>query len=331
MTRASSHNLRAAWRPSRRGVALAAGLTVTAVACIQVEVPESLPGAEEGQDAQSLDAPADDCTVPTGSLRPDGEATTDVASGSYMAEVVERGELRVGVDLGTLGFSSINAATGELEGFDVDMAREVARALLGDPEAVRLIGMASSDRVDALVEGRVDLIAHNFTITCRRWERIAFSTEYFSAGQRILVRQSDDAQALEDLAGDRVCVTRGSTALDYIEALPPPRPLPVQVPARADCLMLLQEGQVDALAGDDAILAGMAVQDPSVEVRGEVFSAEPYGLGLPPGHPEWVRYVNAVLEEVRSSGRWEELYDQWLGEVPGLASEATPPRPTYRD
>lgn len=313
---------------SRLLVATAA--LVLASGCVDVDVPESL-----SEPAPTTEAPDTPGAPTTGgescvsSLRPDGPASQDVASGSYMGEIQEREELRVGVDVGTPGFSSANVSTGDPEGFDVDIAKEVAGALFGNPDAVELIPIASGERVEALTEGRVDLVAHNFTINCERWDEIAFSSEYFTAGQRILVRDDDSPESpenLEDLADSRVCATSGSTALSHIEEA---GGLPVAVPDRTDCLVLLQQGQVDALATDDAILAGLADQDPGLEIRGDVFSEEPYGLGLPPDEDEWVRYVNAVLEDVRDSGRWNELADKWLGDT--LEGADNPPAPSYSD
>jgi polar amino acid transport system substrate-binding protein len=67
----------------------------------------------------------------------------------------------------------------------------------------------------------------------------------------------------------------------------------------------------------------MAAQDPTVTVAGEKITTEHYGLGLPAGHDDWVRYVNAVLQDVKSSGRWTEIYDFWLKGP--LTPTTTPP------
>jgi polar amino acid transport system substrate-binding protein len=92
--------------------------------------------------------------------------------------------------------------------------------------------------------------------------------------------------------------------------------------------VLLQEGKVDALSGDDTVLAGFVAQDPNVEIVGDRFTPEPYGIGLPPEQGDWVRYVNGVLDEVRTSGRWRELYDRYLA-GPLNDPDAQPPQPQY--
>ena len=342
---------------SSGGRALAVVLAAAAAAsggCASVDVPASLPGPTTSTtEAPASTGPPPDCGNPVASLRPSGPATSSVPAGSYMAEIKERGRLRVGVDVATLRLSSVDPLTGEFQGFDVDIAKEVATALFGDagPDHVEFVGIPSSDRVPALTDGdvRVDMVASAFTVNCVRREDIAFSTEYLHAGQRVLVSAddpvlvgSDDPEAppaadpVEALQriGERdgtVCVSAGSTAIGNIEDLGLADPPTIEpAPQRADCLVRLQQGMTDAMVTDDAILAGMAAQDPSLGIvtDGDTLSDEPYGLGLPPDHPEWVRYVNAVLDDVRGSGRWDELYERWLEP---LLDVQQPPAAVYED
>jgi polar amino acid transport system substrate-binding protein len=332
---------------SARGsfVTAAATLAVTGLAlgaCSRTDVPEALPGPTTSTTeapAPPPDPPANcsEDTV-TASLRPNGPATTDVAANSYMADIKERGRLRVGVDTSSLLFSIVDPSSGDFEGFDIDIAEEVAIALFGTAEGtVEFVAIPYSERVNVLTATNddgvplVDLVADTFTINCRRDADIDFSTEYFTSVQKLLV-PSDmaDDTTIADLSPDQaVCAALGSTSIDNLNALDDPHPRVVGVPNQADCLVLLQQGQVDAISTDDTILAGMVAQDPNIKIVGEGFSAEPYGLGLPPDRPEWVRYVNAVLEDVRSSGRWDQLYDQWLRESLGV--DASPPAAAYDD
>jgi polar amino acid transport system substrate-binding protein len=318
-----------------RVIALSIALLATASACASVDVPDSLPGPTTSTTAPVQPPEAEpDCGDRTASLRPTGPAGTDVAASSTMATIRQRGRLRVGVDVGTLRLSSVDPLTGDFVGFDVDIAREVARALFGDAnldDRVQFVGIPSSERISVLQDGTVDLVADSFTVTCGRREEISFSSEYFRAGQRVLVRLDDPAESIADLAGSgrNVCVSAGSTAIATIQRLPEPRPEIVTAPQRADCLVRLQQGETDGVVTDDAILAGMAAQDPSLHIIGDRLSTEPYALGLPPDQPDWVRYVNAVLEDVRDSGRWDQLYQQHLADV--LGASAGPPAPVYED
>jgi polar amino acid transport system substrate-binding protein len=332
-----------------RAVVLVIVAGLTASACSQTNVPPPLAGPTTSTTVAPAAPPAEtpDCdprTV-TQSLRPDAAAmaaleTRAFASGSMMDTIVERGRLRVGVDTSTLRFSTVNPSTGEFEGFDVDIAREIAVALFGSPDAIEFVAIPYGERVNALRpypvpespwwESDVDVVVDTFTINCARDEQIDFSTEYFRSAQKLLVRVDSGITGIEQLGGRRVCAAAGSTSIDNLNAQPEPRPIAVGVTEQADCLVLLQQGRVDAISTDDTILAGMVSQDPNVRIVGESFSQEPYGVGLPPDRPEFVRFVNAVLERVRSSGRWNELYDEWLrGLLP--EGDVTPPPAQYKD
>lgn len=322
--------------PTRRtpvalGLGVALALVVAAGACVRADVPESLPGpTTTTTEAPAEPEPEPDCGDPVASLRPTGPATTAVPADSYMAEIQARGQLRVGVDVATLQLSSVDPLTGDFKGFDVDIAREVAAALFGDPDAIAFVGIPSSERVPVLVDGTVDLVADTFTPTCGRREEVEFSTDYFTSAQTVLLRDDDPARTVADLAGRRICASAGSTTLANIAELPDPGPEPVPAAERADCLVMLQQGLVDGMSTNDTILAGFNAQDPNLRILEDVrISTEPTALGLPPGHPEWVRYVNAVLDDVRSSGRWMELYNEWLAFL--LGPREGPPPATYVD
>jgi polar amino acid transport system substrate-binding protein len=244
-----------------------------------------------------------------------------------MADIVERGRLRVGVDQNTYLFGFRDPHTGELAGFDIDLAREIARALFGDPDRVQLVAISSADRIPAIESGQVDLVVRTMTMTCERWERVAFSTEYFTAGQRVLVRRNSPVEGIDDLGGQKVCAAAGSTSLRAIAAAPS-RPIPVSVVDWTDCLVLLQQGEVAAISTDDSILAGMAAQDPTTHVVGDRFTTEPYGIAMSRDAEDLVRFVNGVLERLRSDGTWTELYERWLG---SLGPAPDPPRARYQD
>jgi polar amino acid transport system substrate-binding protein len=320
----------AAWR--RRWVPGVVGAMAIAVAagaagaCVRADVPESLEGpTTTTTEPPEPPPPEPDCGDPVASLRPTGPATTDVPAGSYMAEIRERGRLRVGVDTATLRLSSIDPLTNEFKGFDVDIAREVAAALFGDRGAVTFVGIPSSERIPVLVEGEVDMVASAFTPTCSRREEIEFSTDYLTSEQDVLLRGDDPARTVEDLDGRRICAPAGTTTLANVADLPGVEP--VAAADRATCLVMLQQGEVDGMSTNDTILAGLNAQDPNLRLLDASLSNEPTAIGLPPGRPEWVRYVNAVLEDVRAA-RWADLYGVHLADLLGPAQ---PPTPAYRD
>lgn len=311
----------------------AIGAAVTG--CTEPPEPYTLPPSEtysvaplpEGASVVTstpLPAP-EECGDPTASLRPfpPGEAPT----GPSLDAIRARGRLIVGLDTGSNLMSFRNPATGGIEGFDVDIAREIARDLLGSPDKVEYRVLTAAEREQALQDAKVDIVAHTMSITCERRRAVDFSTAYYEAHQRILVMAGSPITGVDDLGGKRMCMTMGTRSLDRIRALAPDATV-IAVPTWSDCLVMLQQRQVDAVSADDTLLAGMTTQDPYMRIVGPSLGPEPYGIGMTKGEDDLVRFANGTLERVRQDGTWERIYDRWLSE---LGPSPGPPPATYRD
>ncbi|GGK52099.1 glutamate ABC transporter substrate-binding protein [Nocardia camponoti] len=274
-----------------------------------------------GSEAPLPPPKADKCGDVTASLRP------NTKGGPRIDAIRARGRLVVGLDAGSNLFSFRDPLSGRIVGFDADIAREVARDILGDPDAIEYRSLASEERELALVNHTVDIVAKTMTITCERRTKVAFSTVYLRAAQRILAVQNSGIAGIDDLAGKRVCVARGTTSLDTLRR-EQPAAIVLTVPTWADCLVVLQQRQVDAVSTDDSILAGLAAQDPYTRLVGAEISSEPYGIGIPKGDDDLVRFVNSTLERIRADGTWSSIYRRWLST---LGSPPAPPTPAYQD
>ena len=245
-------------------------------------------------------------------------------AGSTMAKIAEHDRLVVGVDQNTYLFGFRNPATGQLEGFDIDIAREIARAIFGDPNRIQLRVVDASQRESVLQDGEVDIVVRTYSITCARKQKVAFSTVYFNANQKILSVKGSGIDSFPALSGKRVCAVSGTTSLSKLFELNPP-PKVFGVATWTDCLLMLQQGQVDAISTDDVVLRGLAHQDPNVAVVGDSVAVEPYGIGIKKENTDLVRFVNGVLAQMRADGTWRRLYRKWL---PGTPHQ---PPVRYRD
>lgn len=269
--------------------------------------------------------PAPSCDA-TASLRPGPlPAAGQMPAGSTMARIAQRGRLIAGVDQNSYLMGFRNSFTGEIEGFDVDVARQIAKAVFGDEKKVQFKVVTAAERIPMLQRGEVDVVVRTMTITCDRLKDVDFSQVYYQAGQRVLVRRNSGITGVEGLADKRVCVASGSTSLGNVVNR---AKTTVSVPNWTDCLVMLQQGQTDAISTDDTILAGLAVQDPYTEVVGARFTDESYGVGIPKGQEDLVRFVNGVLERMRADGTWGAIYQRWLNT---LGPAPTPPIARYRD
>ena len=267
------------------------------------------------------------------SLRPSGSlpAPGAMPAGSTMERIQKRGYLIAGVDEDSYLFGyrnpSSNPADPPLVGFDIDFVREVSRALFGSPDRVRFRSITKAERITALTSGSVDLVADIMTVDCERRKQVDFSADYFDAGQRILVNQSSPIANVGDLAGRKACAASGTTSIQTL-ADPALHVIPVSAVNWADCLVMLQQGQVDAISTTDLILVGLQVQDPYTKIVGDRMTYEKHGLGIPLGEPDFVRFVNGVLEQIKTNGRWTEIYSTWIGTR--LGPVPAPPPPAYQ-
>ena len=103
-----------------------------------------------------------------------------------MERIAQSGHLVVGVDQTTLLFGYRDPTTGELQGFDIDVAHEVARAIFGDPDAIQFHALTSTARINAIKAGTVDMVVSAFSMACARLKDMDFSSVYYDAHQALL-------------------------------------------------------------------------------------------------------------------------------------------------
>jgi polar amino acid transport system substrate-binding protein len=234
---------------------------------------------------------------------------------SYQQAIKKRGYLVVGISSDTRLLGARNLQTNAFEGLDIEMARAVATAIFGSvtPQNLRFKAINTAQRVPFLQNGAekggVDMVARAMTMNCERWSQVAFAGPYFTSHLDLLVRQNDPVKSLVAAGAkhERICATNSSTTLAKVASTPGAKP--VGVPLTTDCMVLWQQGQVDAIAADDAILAGLKEQDPNARIAGDPKGEpEPYGLAVSKDHKDFAAYINGVLERLRSDGGWQAAY-----------------------
>lgn len=265
------------------------------------------------------------CTNATQSYDP-LPALTGGAADAALAGIRKTGYLRAGVSADSLLLGSRNPLTGQIEGFDIDVVHAIAKAIFGDENKVQLVVIQSGDRIPYLKDDKVDVVVRNMTMNCARWNDIAFSAEYFQSGLKILVRKGSDVTSLAGLAGKKVCAPNSTSTMDVVQATAGVQA--VGAATHTGCLVLFQQGKVDAIAGDDTVLAGLAAQDPYASVpKIAALTSEPYGVGVKKDRVDLVRYVNTVLDAWKTDGRWTTSYDKWFAGPLGAAPQ--PPASIY--
>jgi polar amino acid transport system substrate-binding protein len=311
--------------PARTVVVVAVAGALSLSACSSSNTPRQAAAAIPTTTITSPSPPAATCANPTASFAPTGTSLAPgvFPAGSYMAKIRARGYLVAGVSADTLLFGFRNPLSGKLEGFDIDMVRAVANEIFGDPNKIAYKVVTYAQRIPALQSGAVDIVADVMTINCERWKQIDFSSEYFHAGQRVLVSLASNAAGIGALNGKKVCAAKGSTNIEKLKQYP--KVITVPVDDISDCMVLFQQDAVDAVTGDDTVLSGFVAQDPYAKIVGPAFTSEPYGLGIAKPHTDFVQYVNTIIEQMRVDGTWVRMYRTWLHTDP----TSPPPAAVY--
>lgn len=224
-----------------------------------------------------------------------------------------RGTLLAGVKYDTPPFGFVDAAN-QVVGFDVDLVREIAKAL---GVKVELVKVTSPTRIPMIVSGNVELVAASMTITEERAKTIDFSVVYYTGAQTLLVPAGSPIGGLKGLEGKTVAVQQGTTLEKNLAQLAPgAKVLPFRDYTSA--WLALRQGRADAFTGSYDILRGFTKNTPGFKVVGEKFSVEPFGIGMKKGEAALVEFVNKVLRDLWSSGKYAELYRKWFEVEPEI-------------
>ncbi|MEY8732808.1 transporter substrate-binding domain-containing protein [Peribacillus frigoritolerans] len=228
-----------------------------------------------------------------------------------LAQVKEKDKIVFGVKNDTRLFGLKNPSTGEVEGFDIDIAKALAAEILGDENKVEFKEVTSKTRMALLNNGDIDAIVATMTITEDRKKEVDFTDVYFDAGQSLLVKKGSDIKGIDSLKGKRVLAVKGSTSSINIREKAPEAQV-LEFENYSEAFAALKSGQGDALTTDDSILYGMADEDPSYELVGGTFTEEPYGIAVKKGNSEFVEELNKALKSLKESGKYDEIHDKWI-------------------
>jgi polar amino acid transport system substrate-binding protein len=222
-----------------------------------------------------------------------------------LEDIQERGFLIVAVkdNLRPLGFRT---EQGDLTGFEIDIARQLAVELFGTPEAVVLQPVNNQDRLPTLLNDDVDIVIAQLSRTDARSRMVDFSTPYYLDGVGLITRHPR-IQTLPDVANATIAVLNDSTTIAIVRSLFPEASL-VGVDSYQDALATLESNQADVFASDATILTGWAQDYPSYRVLPSLISAEALAIAMPRGlqYEDLRQAINTAIE------RWHD--DGWLRE-----------------
>lgn len=249
--------------------------------------------------------------------------------GTLLRKIQDRGKLLIGVKYDVPLFGYLNPQTNAVEGFDVAIGKEIAKKIFCDDKKVDWQQAVSKDRIPFLQQDVVDLVISTMTINADREQQIDFSNVYYLAGQSLLVPKDSPIKSYKDLAGKNVCSAKGSTSEANVRKYAPQANV-ILFDSYSECVTAMQGKHADAVTTDDNILLGFASQDKNLTLAGGQFTAEPYGIGIKKGNPETVELVNGVLKDLKTSGKWKDLFKTEIADKTGVAV-LNPPIDDWRE
>lgn len=234
---------------------------------------------------------------------------TCVVSMAGCGSAAEEGKIRIGIkfDQPGLGFKK----SGTYVGFDVDVAKYIAKKLGYSEDEIVWKEAPSKQREAMLQNGDVDYIVASYSITDERKKVVDFAGPYFVAGQDLLVRKDEkNIKGPQDLNGKRLCSMTGSTSAVNVKQKFAQHTQLMEQPGMAECATALLSGIVDAATTDDIILAGLASASRGrIRVVGNPFTREYYGVGVQKGNTELKNKINAAIRDMEKDGSWQRFVD----------------------
>lgn len=258
-------------------------------------------------------------------------AAQDKASAAPRAAAPERidtlrrirdtGVLLLGVRETSVPFSYLDAQK-QPHGYSIDLCLRVADAIRAEMKLPRLevkfVPVSSSNRIPALLAGRIDLECGSTTNTRDRQQQVAFAYTTFVAGIKMLAKKSADVDSIEDLRGKTVVVTKGTTSEKLMRTLNDERVLRMTIlesPDHGASFKAVDEGRAVAFPMDDVLLYGLiskARRPDDFAVVGRYLSVEPYAIMLRRDEPQFEKIVNRALIDLFQSGEIRRIYAKWF-------------------
>ncbi|MFC4761189.1 transporter substrate-binding domain-containing protein [Fructobacillus durionis] len=227
-----------------------------------------------------------------------------------------------GVKTDTKLFGLVNTKTGKSEGFDVDLAKALTKQIgkqLNLNLTPTFTPVNASSKVQLLKNTNIDGVLAVMTITKERAKVVDFSDSYFPAGNSLLVKKDSGINSIKDLndSSKTILVALGTTAADTVKKEAPNAKV-LALQDYASAMQALKAGQGQAIVTDNAILYGLATENPDYKVVGGTLSYGPYGVAFDHNQKGMVDETNKALATLKKNGTYNALIKKWFGQVPGL-------------
>lgn len=228
-------------------------------------------------------------------------------------------------------FSYIDTTTGKPVGYAVDLCLRIAEAVgkrVGVKDVpVKFMQVTPANRIAMVEQGKADMECGSTTNNAERRQKVAFTIPHFITGARMLVRADSQADRIEDLMGQKIVSTKGTTPLKAVDQANRERLLRLtllEAPDHARAIEMVEKGEAEAFVMDDVLLYGLAANRPNpaaLKVVGKFLTTEPLAIMLPRNDPEFKKLVDDEMRRLIQSHEILAIYGKWF-------SKPIPPKGT---
>lgn len=258
-------------------------------------------------------AASSDASAPASSTASSAAESSDsTASGGALDQIKANGVLKVGVKADVPGFGLQNTSTGEFEGFEIDLAKKLAEAILGDANAISLQAVTAKTRGPLLDTGELDMVIATFTITEERKLTYNFSQPYYTDAVKLMVKKDSGITGLKDMDGKTIGVAQSATSREILQAAADELGINVsfnEYPTYPEIKTALDSGRVDCFSVDGSILAGYV--DDTTVILDETYAPQEYGVTTRLDATDLAEFVDDFVGQLKESGELDEMIAAW--------------------
>jgi len=227
-------------------------------------------------------------------------------------KIIEKDLLVVGIKNDSKPFGFISKSTGEPEGFDVDIARYIAKDITGSERKIKFIPVTPNTRIEALTSGEVDIVVATMSITPQRQYLIDFSVPYYIAGQTALVKEDSDIYTFADLKRKTTIVVLGTTAEKNLRRIIPTARI-VGYKNYQDAFQAFKDGKGDAISTDNTIISGFLIDNKKgYRCLKNKISQEPYAVGIKQDENKKLKKnIDIIITRMQKDGTIKALKQKW--------------------
>lgn len=237
--------------------------------------------------------------------------TKDFNKTDLYKSIINKNKLTVGVAFDAKPFS-FKDVDGQVKGVEADIAREIAKRILGSEKKISFKHITPKDRIKSVNSGDVDMVISTMTITPKRKKLVEFSKPYFVAGQAICVKKSSDIDSYHDLINKNVIVILGTTGENNLRSLVPNAFIQGYV-NNSDAFKAFKMSGNDAISTDDSLLFGLVLENNNYKLLPVRLSKEPYGIAFKKSKDaaSLKKEVNKILNDMKEDGSLETIKENW--------------------